>query len=105
MGRRNAFDDDWDQPVMYSESAVQSIIDQMNTRQFEALLKWQAAEQRYQKRITELEAQVSRLSRINNEIYNTFFGANLSVSGWHLNGNLEPMDNFFDNNDWSEVEA
>jgi hypothetical protein len=85
-------------------SDMQELVDTMNTKQFNALLKWQDERELLNKRIAELELQVSRSSRIISEIRDVFYEQNLAVSGWHLNGNLEPMDDFFDLNDWSEVE-
>ena len=45
-------------------------------------------------------AYVPRAERVVNEITNVLYGKGLQVSGWHLNGDLEPMENFFDDNDW-----
>jgi hypothetical protein len=42
--------------------------------------------------------------RIVAEIWNAFYGQNLQVANWHLNGELEPMDSFFETNDW-DVES
>lgn len=51
---------------------------------------------------TRLQEQVEILNRIIDEIHDTFYGRNMSVTGWHLNGELEPIDNFFDSNYWSK---
>lgn len=40
------------------------------------------------------------LKRKLGEIWDTFYGQNMKVIGWHLNGDTEPIDNFFDQNDW-----
>ncbi len=38
--------------------------------------------------------------KIINEIWKMFYGQNLGVTDWHLNEDAEPMDNFFEENDW-----
>lgn len=43
--------------------------------------------------------------RIVCEMWDMFYGQNMEVANWHLNGDLEPIDSFFDNNDWSIDEA
>ena len=42
----------------------------------------------------------SNEKRIVSEIWETFYGQNLQVANWHKNGDLEPMDNFFESNAW-----
>ncbi|MDE7915279.1 hypothetical protein [Enterobacter kobei] len=39
----------------------------------------------------------SVVSEINNELY----GHGFQVSGWHLNGALEPLDSWFEENNWN----
>lgn len=39
--------------------------------------------------------------RIVGEVWDMFYDQNLEVANWHLNGDLEPIDSFFDENDWS----
>jgi hypothetical protein len=34
------------------------------------------------------------------DIRSTLYGHGLAISGWHLNGELEPIDNFFEENGW-----
>lgn len=34
------------------------------------------------------------------DIIDTLYGQNLYVANWHLNGDLKPMDEFFEDNDW-----
>ena len=43
--------------------------------------------------------------RIVGEILDAFYGQNMEVVGWHLNGTLKPIDSFFEENDWSLDEA
>lgn len=38
--------------------------------------------------------------RIVNEIWEMFYGQNMRVENWHKNGDLEPIDSFFESNDW-----
>ena len=42
-----------------------------------------------------------RLTEIQAELY----GKGLEVSGWHQNGALEPLDSWFEDNDWGPVES
>jgi len=65
-----------------------------------------------QNRVTELEGDRDRLaaalSEANNkldDVRDSFCGRNLMISGWHLNGDLEPVDNWFDSNDWEPVQG
>jgi hypothetical protein len=34
------------------------------------------------------------------DIRSTLYGHGLTISGWHLNGELESIDNFFEENGW-----
>ena len=43
---------------------------------------------------------LSESERKLSEIETAFYGKNLHVAGWHLNGELEPMDSFFEDNCW-----
>lgn len=43
----------------------------------------------------------AKLKEIKGELY----GKGLQVSGWHENGVLEPLESWFDDNDWEPVEA
>lgn len=49
---------------------------------------------------------VSRLERgyeaerIVDDIWAMFYGQNLQVMNWHQNGDLEPIDKFFETNEW-----
>ena len=48
----------------------------------------------------ELEVKYKNAKRIIDEVHDAFYGRNMEVTNWHLNGALEPIDSFFDNNDW-----
>lgn len=45
--------------------------------------------------------RIDRLERIVNEIWHSLYGQNMEVANWHQNGDLEPIDSFFEDNDWS----
>jgi hypothetical protein len=47
-----------------------------------------------------LAASVERLNNKLGDIKDQLYGRNLHVAGWHLNGDLEPMDAWFKDNDW-----
>jgi hypothetical protein len=34
------------------------------------------------------------------QTHDVLYGHNYMVAGWHLNGALEPLDNWFDSNNW-----
>ncbi len=38
--------------------------------------------------------------RIVTEIWDMLHGQNMQVAGWHQNGDLEPIDRFFESNHW-----
>lgn len=44
--------------------------------------------------------KIERMERIIDEIWATFYGSNLHVANWHRNGDLKPMDDFFEQSDW-----
>jgi hypothetical protein len=44
--------------------------------------------------------KAERLERILSEIVDTLYGKNLQLANWHLNGELEPIDSLFEDNDW-----
>ena len=44
--------------------------------------------------------RLAKAERIIKEIWDTFYGQNLEVAGWHKNGDTEKMDTFFEDNDW-----
>lgn len=49
---------------------------------------------------SDAEKRSAEIERKFKEIIETFYGQNLYVANWHLNGDLESMDNFFEENDW-----
>lgn len=48
--------------------------------------------------LTDQLAEALRQSAKYIDALESYYGTNLSVVGWHLNGALEPLDSFFDNN-------
>lgn len=55
----------------------------------------------YQKLVAENEKLKSAITEINNELY----GQGFEVLGWHLNGDTEPLDNWFTDNGWGAPET
>lgn len=51
--------------------------------------------------VAENEKLKATITEINNELY----GQGFKVSGWHLNGDLEPLDNWFTDNGWDVPET
>ncbi|QDV49598.1 hypothetical protein [Gimesia fumaroli] len=51
--------------------------------------------------IMKLRERVDQLEFIVCDIWTTFYGEGLEVANYHLNGDLEPMDEFFHSSDWS----
>lgn len=47
-----------------------------------------------------LAAHVERLNWKLGDIKDSLYGQNLHIVGWHLNGATEPVDNWFEDNDW-----
>lgn len=55
--------------------------------------------------IASIEAERDRLAEIIREIYAELYGHGFRVLGWHLNGNEEPLDSWFEDNQWLERAA
>jgi len=49
----------------------------------------------------ETQQKLARAEKIIAEIHDDLYGHNFMVSGYHLNDALEPLDNWFDYNDWT----
>lgn len=49
---------------------------------------------------SDTESRSAEIERKFKEIVDTLYGNNLGVTGWHLNGQVEKMDTFFEENDW-----
>lgn len=56
-------------------------------------------------RIRELEQDNRRLESIVEEIWAALYGQGFMVAGWHLNGDLEPLDSWFEQNVWEAQAA
>lgn len=55
--------------------------------------------------VKQLAAENVGLKGIVSEINNELYGQGFEVAGWHLNGALEPLDNWFTDNGWGEPET
>ncbi|HGY4936620.1 TPA: hypothetical protein ACNV2H_004345 [Klebsiella aerogenes] len=55
--------------------------------------------------VKQLAAESVGLKGIVSEINNELYGQGFQVAGWHLNGALEPLDNWFTDNGWGEPET
>jgi hypothetical protein len=49
--------------------------------------------------------EIERLRKRHEEIVSELYGQGFEVSGFHLNGALEPLDNWFEENGWLEEAA
>ena len=52
-----------------------------------------------------LAAHVESLNSKLDEINESLYGQNLMIAGWHLNGDVEPMDTWFEENNWGSEPA
>lgn len=52
------------------------------------------------RQLAEAKADTERLRKRHAEIVDTLYGKGFEISGWHLNGDLESMDSWFQENDW-----
>ena len=46
------------------------------------------------------EEEIKRLKTKVNDMVDSLYGQGFQVTGWHFNGEEEPMDNFFTDNGW-----
>lgn len=53
--------------------------------------------------IDALIAEIYRLRDRHADIVGSLYGQGFEVLGWHLNGDTEPLDNWFENNDWLDT--
>lgn len=53
-----------------------------------------------QQRSVDLAAHAEKLNSKLADINNSLYGQNLHIAGWHLNGDTEPMDTWFEYGDW-----
>lgn len=56
-------------------------------------------------RLAAAEAALTEANRRLAEIRDELCGNGLEVAGWHQNGELEPLDSWFEHNEWGPVEA
>ncbi|MEA5432612.1 hypothetical protein VBS76_14970 [Klebsiella variicola] len=57
------------------------------------------------KAFKQLAAENVALKGVVSEINNELYGKGFEVAGWHLNGALEPLDNWFTDNGWGGPET
>lgn len=61
-------------------------------------------------KIAKLEAQIEMMQTVINTAHNeldalwSFHGKKLKVANWHLNGDMEPLDSFFEENNYGALE-
>ena len=53
----------------------------------------------------ELAAENAELKEVVSGVNSELYGQGFEVSGWHLNGALEPLDNWFTDNGWGMQET
>ena len=53
----------------------------------------------------ELAAENAELKEVVSGVNSELYGQGFEVSGWHLNGALEPLDNWFTDNGWGMPET
>ena len=51
-----------------------------------------------------ISERMHHAEKIVREINDELYGMDFKISGWHLNGDLEPLDTWFENNDWCSPE-
>lgn len=52
--------------------------------------------------LTAIRIEIERLQALVKEIGDELYGKNFYVVGWHLNGNHEPLDSWFEDNGWMD---
>lgn len=52
--------------------------------------------------IETLESKVKTLTNRHKSILTELYGQDFEILGWHLNGDTEPLDSWFEENNWVE---
>ncbi|EMV7407846.1 hypothetical protein AADQ46_001335 [Enterobacter soli] len=73
----------------------------MFTRLAERLDCTTAALREKGKQCDALATENAGLKAVVSEIRNELYGQGFQVSGWHLNGAIEPLDSWFEENNWN----
>jgi len=55
--------------------------------------------------VEQLQGEIARLTKRHADIVGELYGQGFEILGWHLNGNAEPLDSWFEDNDWLDDEA
>lgn len=58
-----------------------------------------------QEQVQKLAAENVQLKDIVDGVNSVLYGQGFEVAGWHLNGDLEPLDNWFTDNGWGTPET
>ena len=51
------------------------------------------------------KAEIERLRARHAEIVSELYGQGFEVAGWHLNGDLQPLDSWFEDTEWLDEAA
>ena len=76
-------------------------IEQQLTESHRALRAETTAHENTQMQLEKMAAENAGLKSVVSEINNELYGQGFQVSGWHLNGALEPLDSWFEENNWN----
>lgn len=50
-------------------------------------------------------AEIKRLRALHAEVVGELYGKGFEVAGWHHNGDLEPLDSFFEDSGWLDADT
>jgi hypothetical protein len=64
-----------------------------------------AREQAKMDSATERAAEIDRLRALHAEIVSELYGKGFDVLGWHLNGAVEQLDSWFEDNGWCDADT
>ena len=91
----------------YEEEGLVSVTRYEMTTKYRGSESWDELEQnhdgayvRYED-YEKLAAENAGLKTAIGEIHQELYGQGFEVSGWHLNGALEPLDSWFEENNWN----
>lgn len=67
-----------------------------------AMSAWKERARLAAEREREMQTELDRLKKVHAEIVSELYGQGFDVLGFHLNGDIEPLDKWFENNGWLE---
>ncbi|MCC8229806.1 hypothetical protein [Enterobacter mori] len=76
-------------------------LEQQLAESHRALRAETTAHENTQMQLEKMAAENAGLKSVVSEINNELYGHGFQVSGWHLNGALEPLDSWFEENNWN----